>query len=545
MQDTYFSLWLGIWPSAIDWTAAVTNTYVSATLSTLSRRVAYKVTDASPTYDDSIVDAQGRREIATIENTINKYFAQISAFYYGEDAFAVRMQAYDDILWVVLEWLESIRFIETHSRLHYTRTEEYYATQFIPAFAHRARVFYELAEKGWDDKLCGGGLTWNPKLLPYKNAITNELFVSASVGMYLHFPGDENCSPLLAAQTVAHKKSCYNNFEDCADRRRKRKKYDQSFLDNAIKGYDWLRNSGMLNEHGLYTDGFHISGYRQNQSRTICDERNDMVYTYNQGVILSSLRGLWEATGNTTYLEDGHELVRNVIRATGWKSPQHFSAGEEQHEADVEGYGLGANGILEEACDASGTCNQDGQMFKGIFFHHFTAFCETLPRRPVTKGKTFGASKDLAGLHRKSCASYAPWIERNANAALKTRSDQGIFGMWWGTSLGGKSMEKQVIKVDVETESTKTDYRNNPKLLAAMDILPDDEWAETSSSPHSDDEDMFDSPNKHSGVRRERSKAQDPNTRGRGRTLETQTGGLSVVRAMLEFPRRKSKYREH
>lgn len=35
MQDQYFSVWLGKYTTAIDWTAAVMSTYVSATLSSL------------------------------------------------------------------------------------------------------------------------------------------------------------------------------------------------------------------------------------------------------------------------------------------------------------------------------------------------------------------------------------------------------------------------------------------------------------------------------------------------------------------------------
>jgi hypothetical protein len=38
-----------------------------------------------------------------------------------------------------------------------------------------------------------------------------------------------------------------------------------------------------MSEQGLYVDGFHIAGYSANHSKTVCDERNEMVYTYNQG----------------------------------------------------------------------------------------------------------------------------------------------------------------------------------------------------------------------------------------------------------------------
>jgi hypothetical protein len=335
-------------------------------------------------------------------------------------------------VWVVLEWLESLQFIKSHANSHYASGDEWHAQQFTPAFAHRARVFYELAEKGWDWRLCGGGMTWNPRLLPYKNAITNQLFISASVSMYLHYPGDTNRSPFAS---VFH--GPQPGLEELPDQKSGHRKsettikgpYDHSFLTNAYNGYEWLKNSNMTNAQGLYTDGFHISGYRQNKSRTVCDERNEMVYTYNQGVILSGLRGLWEGTGHTTYLDDGHELVRNVISATGW-GPHR--AANSSKEMDIHWHGLGSNGILTELCEPSATCSQDSQTFKGIFFHHLTAFCTPLPRRSVKPGRTYGATKELASLHHESCDAYTSWVVHNAQAALRTRDDKGQFGERWG-----------------------------------------------------------------------------------------------------------------
>ncbi|KAH7066095.1 glycosyl hydrolase family 76-domain-containing protein [Paraphoma chrysanthemicola] len=497
LQDEYFSLWLGKWTTAIDWTAAVTNTYISATLSTLSR--SFRYSSASSTPEDAIASQ-------TIENSINRYFGQTTAFYYGEEAFAIRMQAFDDMLWVVLEWLESIRFINSHSSAHHAGT--WHGKQFIPPFAHRARVFYDLATEGWDWRLCGGGMTWNPRLLPYKNAITNELWIAASVQMYLDFPGDANHSPFISAEDIP--KKCLSTPELCehfkdADVGRQRGRYNPIFRQNAINGYEWLANSGMRNEQGLYTDGFHIRDYRTNHSLTTCNERNEMVYTYNQGVILSGLRGLWEATGNATYLEEGYELIGNVIKATGWKT---------RKDRD-KWHGLGSKGILTERCDPSGSCNQDGQTFKGIFFHHLTAFCESLPLEAVEEGRTFAASRELAKWHRKKCDAHTAWVVHNARAALGTRDKKGRFGSWWGASVNSDGMHD----VDVEDVGA-VDYRNDAGALRRLDILLDVHEVIDESVESEDD-----------------ITSEDLNDRGRGRTVETQGVGLSVVRAMIEFLR--------
>lgn len=270
----------------------------------------------------------------------------------------------------------------------------------------------------------------------------------------------------------------------------------------------------MQNAQGLYTDGFHIGGYRNNHSKTVCDDRNEMVYTYNQGVVLSGLRGLWEATGETRYLEDGHELVRNVIRATGWDvaSPAPSSSkakAKAEGKEDEKWHGLGANGILTELCDPAGHCNQDGQTFKGIFFHHLTAFCDPLPRKPARRGKTYGASKSVAALHRNSCKGYTEWVVHNAQAALATRDREGRFGGWWDAKEGN---EREGLEVEVGVNAT--DYRNG-------DVGEGEE------------RDVYGRREKARFT--ERRVGEDLNDRGRGRTIETQGSGLAVVRAMWTF----------
>ncbi|KAL1596654.1 hypothetical protein SLS60_009302 [Paraconiothyrium brasiliense] len=531
MQDQYFSLWLGKWTTAIDWTAAVIGTHLAATLSSLSRSLSYTVLDTVDKTQNLDFKAQ------MVESEINKYFGHLITYYFGQDYFSIRMQAYDDMLWVVLGWLEAIQLIKTHSERHYSDygngTRAWHAQQFIPAFAHRARVFYELAEEGWDWVLCGGGMTWNPQLLPYKNAITNQLYISASISMYLHFPGDDNCSPFMGAaerhQTdwnLFHAKEQGSTFA-CSESDHK-PKYDPKYLTNAINGHNWLANSGMLNAQGLYTDGFHISGYAQNHSKTECDERNEMVYTYNQGVILSGLRGLWEATGRISYLNDGYELVGNVIRSTGWTdvdfpsvtftdhqdpspSPTHANEASQTTNRGT----LGTNGVLTELCDPMGTCTQDSQTFKGIFFHHLTAFCAPLPTFPAQRDKTHHASDDIYNLHRKSCDAYAPWVIRNAQAALETRDEDGKFGAWWGAG----NSEGQV-EVDEVLPRDALDYRNDPGLLLTSNFSS-----------------MLSEGMQELVEKRTRIDDEDPNERGRGRTVETQGGGIAVVRAMWEILR--------
>ncbi|KAI9816708.1 MAG: hypothetical protein M1832_004997 [Thelocarpon impressellum] len=475
MQSCFFELWQGTWPDAIDWTAAVLGTQLSAALSTLSSAADYTVS------------ATLSSEALATENVINRYFSHLTSYYFGQDAFRLRNEAHDDMLWVVLGWLESIRFIKLHSSRHYQgglsgSSYAWYGTQFIPALAHRTRVFYDLAAKGWDTALCGGGMVWNPYLRPYKNAITNELYIAASVGMYLYFPGDNIASPFGAgppeeSATVPPAKA-----------------HDPKYLAAALEGYRWLSSSNMTNARGLFTDGYHV---RQNGSghNTKCDDRNEMVYTYNQGVLLSGLRGLWESTGARSFLEDGHALVAAAINGTGWTGLH----GDDHEHSNGSWAGLGRDGVLEEYCDAGGNCSQDAQTFKGIFFHHLALFCAPLPAEP-TSTATFAASVDARDWHSERCGLYGPWIAHNARAAYVTRDADGQFGMWWGhdsTQSGSGAVQPLPEGAD--------DYRND-------------------------------------GVRdrnfRKRKAARDVNDRGRGRTVETQSGGAAVLRAYHEIVER-------
>ncbi|KAL9081251.1 MAG: hypothetical protein Q9157_000226 [Trypethelium eluteriae] len=498
LQSRFFEVWLGTWPDAIDWTAAVIGTHISDGLSSLTKSLEYLLPfDGTSAEENPIARAQA------VENEINKYFSQSVAYYFGEDAFAIRTQAYDDMLWVVLGWLESVKFINFHVNKHYPRIlhsttlkqSPWYGHQFQPSFAHRARVFYELASKGWDTTLCGGGMVWNPNLGPYKNAITNELFIAAAIGMYLYFPGDPNDSPFL---------------DGVRTRSIPRKRHDDRFLAAAINAYGWLRNANMTNTQGLYVDGFHIKGWGKNGSIGTgeCDVRNEMVYTYNQGVILSGLRGLWEGTGNTSYLTDGHRLVRNVIAATGWSATN----GKRTRSWS----GLGRDGVLEDYCDSRGDCSQDSQGFKGIFFHHLTLFCEPLPSEATMPGRTYPATPEERFLHAQSCREYVPWVAHNANAALKTRNDDGLFGMWWGyhtvETTSDSSFEIPSLPNYAE------DYRNTAKVPL------DGFYGEHDSSIRKKEDHDWANAN-----------IQDVNDRGRGRTVETQGSGVAVVRALWEF----------
>lgn len=628
MQSSYFDLQTGRWPSTNDWTAEVAATQISSTLSaltsTLSSR-AQRFRNRLTRLD--VIDG------FAFENTLNYYFDHLSSFYFGERATSLKTQAYDDMLWGVLNWLENVKLQDVHSSLRHavlSRSVDFdpvwHGVQFKMQAAKRAREFYEVASQGWDTELCGGGMIWSRHLLPYKNAITNELFVAASIGMYLYHSDDESVplttsimvmpSMVAAVQNISQSQETATILApetEAKPTRHHTGPRNPTYLQTAQTAYAWLNSSRMILKSGLYADGFHIKNYkdRTNPGTRQCDVLSHAVFTYNQGVILSGLRGLWLATGNTAYLKDGHDLIHSTIKATGW--PETSSQTWK---------GLGRGGVLEDTCDSAGTCSQDSQTFKSIFWHHFTEFCR--PLYSTTEEKMMfalfpnvsadaGQAEALEGMraafmqHQRTCSGYAPWIKHNALAAMETRDGKGRFGMWWGrkwpdgnrygghmsalspespftsedeigkdlseeieasilTSPGredqegdGVNEENTVSGISEEAplfHSSRHRHRNHrgrkqriyqslpshphsrPLLIQRALINDTNDTTEPTLVVPIDEEDL----DKEAHIWKDKDKDNekgadtlgytDVNDRGRGRTVETQAGGLAVLRAL-------------
>jgi hypothetical protein len=99
----------------------------------------------------------------------------------------------------------------------------------------------------------------------------------------------------------------------------------------------------------------------------------------------------------------------------------------------------------------------------------------------------------------KRCRAYGSWIEHNAQAALMTRDSDGKFGSWWGRPY--RQLEADDIVGSSIIPVDATDYRN-----------------------------FGDSEPSAAGFR-----PKDYNDRGRGRTVETQSGGIAVLRALYQW----------
>ncbi|RMY71520.1 hypothetical protein D0863_05115 [Hortaea werneckii] len=489
------------WPDTIQWIGAFLNTLVASSERSFTSALETEDAASSSAYSPSISD---QAELA-------KYYSGVQAYFDTEDVIQIFDAAYDDAQWVVLEWLEAIRFIYQYD--DYASSELGKAD--IARFAHRAHIFYNIVQDQFDTSLCEGGITWNPTLAPYKNAITNELFLSSSIAMYLYYPGDNNTDPYPSPAYMNATNTTLPALPPLSA-------HDPVLLSNAIREYSWFKSHNFTNARGLVVDGFHVS-----EGQTACDERNEMVYTYNQGVLLSGLRQLWEASGDNQYLIEGYAFVETVINATGW----YAASGSGEEEAG-QWAGLGRNGIMEDYCDAPANCSQDNQIFKGIYFHHLGLFCETLPTRAaLVEGVTFTASPELAAEHAGKCTAYLPWIQHNARAALATRNDTGVVGGWWGASLENKTQQSWPAYAVPKPEGS-LDEKNEAWVLGEAP------WKCRGWHCHEGRQGSRAGALVAGNLMRNRSaRKRDVNDQGRGRTVETQGSGVGVVKAAYDVGR--------
>jgi hypothetical protein len=165
LQNDFYSAERGTWPESIDWTGAVIGTHFSAAVNSISETLASISTGV-----------EGVEDWKLKQNVMEGYFTQLVAYYFGEAAETIKGEAYDDILWVVLGWIEAVRLVKSHSSRYYQlETQDagyradssgqavlgnrtWHGNTWTPAFASRARAFWNLGSEGWDTKLCDGGM---------------------------------------------------------------------------------------------------------------------------------------------------------------------------------------------------------------------------------------------------------------------------------------------------------------------------------------------------------------------------------------------------
>ena len=139
--------------------------------------------------------------------------------------------------------------------------------------------------------------------------------------------------------------------------------------------------------------------------------------------------------------------------------------------------------------------------------HHLTTFCRPFP-------PSMALSVATVRSHATACARYQQFVKRCAAAALLTRNDQGVMGSWWGVPAGLASSPLQ--HHDTRPPGTR-DMANAcayPVNARQCEIAQRRLAGRTVSAAK-----------------------RDLNDRGLGRTVESHSGGLAALRAVLELER--------
>jgi predicted alpha-1,6-mannanase (GH76 family) len=183
---------------------------------------------------------------ATYRSTIANTFEKLKSTQFMSPWF------YDDEGWWALAWIKA-----------YDLTGE-------PRYLDMAKTLFEDMRQGWDTE-CNGGVWWL-KNRTYKNAITNELFLTIAARLHLRTPNDQGPG---------------------------------SYLDWAKREWIWFQQHQLVNADNLVNDGLNET----------CQNNQQTTWTYNQGVILGGLVDLYNSTGEPALLIQAEKIADAAIVA--------------------------------------------------------------------------------------------------------------------------------------------------------------------------------------------------------------------------------------
>ncbi|KAJ7478575.1 glycoside hydrolase family 76 protein [Mycena galericulata] len=150
--------------------------------------------------------------------------------------------SYDDVQWVSIAYLRAGNLAQ-------------------------AQKYYDIASTAVTTDYCGGGLFWNGNH-DYKNAITNELYITTSGYLY-----------------------------DATK--------DAQYLTNLQTTWTWLKGSKMMGSNGLFNDGLTNDG--------LCNNNQGTQWTYNQGALLPGLAYLYKYAGDETAITSAWAIMDALI----------------------------------------------------------------------------------------------------------------------------------------------------------------------------------------------------------------------------------------
>ncbi|KAF7882400.1 uncharacterized protein EAF02_005763 [Botrytis sinoallii] len=243
---------------------------------------------------------------------------------------------YDDELWWVLAWIQV-----------------YDATGNV-TYLNTAAEIYEDSKSVYGNTPCGG--LWWDKNHAGVNSVENELYLTASAKLANRLPAKKN------SQGQGY------------------------YYSQALIAYDFLitnTTTSMNPSTHLFNDGI---------SMTTCKNNGKIVFTYNQGIILSGLTELTWSTRSHSYTALAVQIANSVIA--------NMTTSE---------------GILQEKACEPNACNGDEQQFKGVF----------------TRNLSFMVNR-ATGMDADVLAKYRAFLALNAESIIrKDTSSDNMLGLVW------------------------------------------------------------------------------------------------------------------
>jgi predicted alpha-1,6-mannanase (GH76 family) len=227
-----------------------------------------------------------------------------------------------------------------------------------PAYLQTAEYDDNYMSNYWSSS-CGGGLWWSTSKANL-NAIENELYLELSASLHNTLSGDT------------------------------------TYLNRAEQEWSWFAKSGLINSQYLINDGLNVS---------TCQNSGAKTYTYNQGVILTGLAQLEQATGNGSLLSTADAIATAATTRL-----------------------VNGNGVLIDPCEPSG-CATDGYSFKGIFVRDLSQY------------------EQSTGI-----GAYNGFLNNQASSITANDTDgDGQSGLFWAGPLTDRGFQNQQSALDALT----------------------------------------------------------------------------------------------
>ena len=436
LQASFWSEALGLWRSSMWWQSANT-VEVLANLGL-----------AVPSNKPEIARLLDVVFNATANDTVARCDVKVDLTFSGY---------FDDELWWGIGWL----------RAHVLTGEARYL--------NRSRyIFDDIVNRSWSNDSCGGGACWQATSdlrdmgRCYKNAITNELFLS--LGAQLAQVYELRCQATLRSAPPASSLPSSDMPVDCLAA--------ELTANWAQAEVDWFLKSGLINGSHLINDGLDTFDNHEE----VCMNNRHTAYTYNQGVLLSGLGLLWSrqqrqqreqrASRREVWAVDGFgshraassgvdllQLAASIVEAV-WSSPLVYKqSGGVLREMDEP---LLERGTLPNLYD--GNPGTDGLQFKSVLLRHLRYLVDAvLDAGGGSEDKAQAAIAAAGGnltIWRRRIAQNADTIWEKAACARAVPYAVGaavevppLFGYLWtgpcAWAFGGPSATTQTSALDV------------------------------------------------------------------------------------------------